>query len=109
MTMNEMKVSMYEWFFTQGLVCFKIIMDQYNMSVQTTYDGIITERQHLEVFPDAFFQYYLTKYSHVDRKEPYIRSLHIRFKEGDKVAKKNLNKELNDIKKSAMRYFKDTK
>lgn len=100
---------MDEWFFTQGLVGFKKIMDNYGLTVKTKYDGIIVERAHLEVFPDAFFQYYLTKYSHANRKEPYIRSLHKNFKEGEKSAKRDLNRELNEIKKSAMRYFKETK
>jgi len=103
-----MKVSMDEWFFTQGLVGFKKIMENYGRSVKTTYDGIVVERSHLEVFPDAFFQYYLTKYSHADREERRIRSLHKKFKEGEKSVKRDLNRELNEIKKSAMRYFTDT-
>src|SRR5690625_1341126 len=107
--MNELKVSMDEWFFTQGLVGFKKIMENYGQTVKTTYDGIVVERAHLEMFPDAFFQYYLTKYSYADRQERTVRRLHKQFKEGDNSAKRKLNRELNDIKKSAQRYFKDTK
>lgn len=99
---------MDEWFFTQGLIGYKKIMENYGQQVQTTYDGIIVERKHLEVFPDAFFQYYLTNYSHAVREERKIRRLHKRFKEGDKSAKRDLNQSLNKIKNSAMRYFKET-
>jgi|SRR5690625_792178 len=106
--MDEMEVGMDEWFFTQGLVGFKKIMENYGIQVKTTYGGIVVTREHLQNFSDAFFQYYLTKYSHADRKEPYIRYLHRKFKEGDQAAKRRLNKELNDIKISVMRYFKET-
>ena len=99
---------MDEWFFTQGLVGYKKILEHYGLTVQTAYDGLIVEREHLEKFPDAFFSYYLSKYSVAAREEPRLRGLHKRFKEGDRSAKRELNTRLNDLKNSANRYFKDT-
>lgn len=107
--MQELQIRMDEWFFTQGLVGYKKILDNYGFNVRTTYDGLIVEREHLESFPDAFFTYYLTKYSVAKREEPWLRYLHKKFKEeGDKKAKQELNKRLNKLKKSAHRYFKET-
>lgn len=107
--MKQLKVRMDEWFFTQGLVGYKKILENYGLSVQTTYDGLIVERKHLEQFPDAFFSYYLSKYSVAKREEPRLRGLHRRFKEGERAAKSELNSKLNELKRSVNRYFKETK
>lgn len=107
--MEELKVSMNEWFLTQGLVGYKKILEQYGETVKTTYDGIIIEKRHLENLPDAFFSHYLKTYSVANREERIIRGLHKRYKDGDAQAKRLLNTRLNDLKKSSHRYFKETK
>ena len=103
-----MRVRMDEWFFTQGLVGYKKILEDYGEKVQTTNDGVIVEKRHLELLPDAYFAYYLEQYSVAQREERIIRRLHKQFKEGDNSTKRNLNTRLNNIKKSSDRYFKDT-
>lgn len=109
MKMNEIRVRMDEWFFTQALVGYKNILDAYGEKVKTTYDGIIVEKQHLEKMADAFFSFYLNEYSVVHREERILRGLHKQFKEGKKGVKTPINQRLNAQKKSANRYFKDTK
>lgn len=109
MKMNEIRVRMDEWFFTQALVGYKNILDAYGEKVKTTYDGIIVEKQHLEKMADAFFSFYLNEYSVAHREERILRGLHKQFKEGKKGVKTPINQRLNAQKKSANRYFKDTK
>ena len=106
--MDSIRVRMNEWFFTQGLVGLKKIFEKYGEEVQTTEDGIIIERKHLDLITDAFFHYYLDEYSVARRDEKKLRILHKKFKEGDQTAKKDLNSELNDIKKKVAKYFSDT-
>src|SRR5699024_10857531 len=77
--------------------------------VKTTYDGIMEEKQHLEKKADAFFSFYLNEYSGAPREERILRGLHKQFKEGKKGVKTPINQRLNAQKKSANRYFKDTK
>src|SRR5690625_3421829 len=101
-------VRMNEWFFTQALVGYKIILENYGEKVETTHDGIFVERRHLEVLPEAFFSYYLDEYSVAKREERRLRPLHKRFKDGDKSVKREINTNLNKIKNSSNRYFKET-
>jgi len=106
--MEDLTIRMDEWFFTQGLIGYKKILENYGEKVRTTYDGIIVERRHLEKFADAFFHYYLTQYSVADREERYWRSLHHKFKNGESSAKSELNQSVNKRKKDVEKYFKDT-
>src|SRR5690625_4199148 len=106
--MEQLHVRMNELLLTQGMVGYKKILENYGEVVETTHDGILVEKQHLEVIPEAFFQYYLKKYSVAKREEQSIRSLHKQFKDGNSQAKRTLNTKLNDLKKSAHRYFKET-
>lgn len=106
--MEQLTVRMNEWFFTQGLVGYKKILEDFGEKVKTTYDGIIIEKKHLIKLPEAYFSYYLKNYSAAERNERKIRRLHNLFVNGEKTAKTELNKELNELKKSIHRYFKDT-
>jgi len=108
MIMQQMRVRMDEWFFTQAIVGFKKILEDYGEKVQTKHDGIIVEKRHLEVLPDAYFTYYLEQYSVAQREERYVRARHKRFREGDRNAKRELNSRINETKKSTDRYFKET-
>lgn len=99
---------MNEWFFTQALVGYKIILENYGEKVETIHDGIFIERRHLDVLPEAFFSYYLDEYSVAKREERRLRPLHKRFKDGDKSVKREINTNLNKIKNSSNRYFKET-
>lgn len=106
--MDQVTVRMGEWFFTQSLIGFKKILENYGETVKTTHDGIIVEKRHLEVLTDAFFDYYLKQYSVARREKKAIRMLHKKFKEGDKTVKSDLNKRLNDTKKKVEKYFSET-
>lgn len=106
--MEQVTVRMNEWHFNQGLVGFKKILEHYGERVKTTSDGIIVERKHLELLPEAFFDYYLKQYSVAAREERIVRMYHTRFKEGDRTIKTPLNQRLNDTKKKVERYYKDT-
>lgn len=106
--MEQITVRMNEWFFTQGLVGYKKILEDFGEKVKTTYDGIIIEKKHLIKLPEAYFSYYLKNYSAAERNERKIRRLHKLFVNGEKTAKTELNKELNELKKSIHRYFKET-
>src|SRR5690625_2872604 len=99
--MQQLHVRMNELLLTQGMVGYKKIMENYGEVVKTTHDGIVVEKQHLEIIPEAFFQYYLKKYSVAEREESLIRGLHKRFKDGNAQAKRTLNTKLNDLKRSA--------
>src|SRR5699024_2501589 len=90
-------------------VGYKNILDAYGEQVKTSYDGIIVEKQHLEKMADAFFSFYLTEYSVAPREERILRGLHKQSKEAKKGVKTPINQRLNAQKKSANRYFKDTK
>lgn len=107
--MEEIVVRMNEWFFTQGLVGYKKILEKYGEKVQTTNDGIIFERKHLDYITEAFFQYYFHEYSVARREEKKVRRLHKQFKDGDKQAKNELNKTLNETKNKVKKYYSDTK
>ena len=106
--MEQLSVGMGEWFFTQGLIGYKTILENYGVKVKTTYDGIIVEKQHLEIMADAFFDYYLKVYSVASREERYLRRLHHQFKNGETTVKKDLNQRINETKKKVEKYFSDT-
>lgn len=106
--MIEMRVRQNEWFFAQGLVGYKNVLEEFVETVKTTYDGIIVEKEHLEILPEALFSYYLKNYSSANRNEGKLRRLHKQFREGEKSAKNEINRELNELKKSILRYFKET-
>lgn len=108
MTVEQIRVRMDEWFFNQGIVGYKKILEHYGEKVQTTHDGIIVERRHLEILADAFFTYYLKTYSVAKREKKIVRALHSRFKKGEGAAKRLLNTRLNNTKKSSDRYFKES-
>lgn len=108
MTVEQLRVRMDEWFFTQGLVGYKKILEHYGEKVQTTHDGIIVEWRHLEILADAFFTYYLKTYSVAKREKKIVLALHNRFKKGEGAAKRLLNTRLNNTKKSSDRYFKES-
>jgi|SRR5690625_2258100 len=107
--MNELRVEMGEWFLTQGLVGYKTILEEYGEKIETTYNGLIVEERHLKILVEAFFSYYLDKYSVARREERVLLGLHKRFRDGDTTIKTTINTRLNDLKKSAHRYFKETK
>ena len=104
-----MTVRMGEWFFTQALAGYKKILESYGVKVETVPDGIIVEKRHLELLPEAFFAYYLKQYSVASREERIIRGLHKKWKEGDSSVKTELNRRINDIKKKTEKYFSKTK
>lgn len=104
-----MTVRMGEWFFTQALAGYKKILESHGVKVETVPDGIIIEKRHLELLPEAFFAYYLKQYSVASREERIIRGLHKKWKEGDSSAKTELNRRINDIKKKTEKYFSKTK
>lgn len=106
--MEQLPVRMGEWFFTQGLIGYKKILENYGVKVQTTHDGIIVEKRHLEIMADAFFDYYLKVYSVAAREERHLRRLHSQFKNGETSAKKDLNQRINETKKKVEKYFLDT-
>lgn len=106
--MSQFVVRMNEWFFTQGLVGYKKILENYGEQVRTTEDGIIIEKKHLEQITDAFFHYYFKKYSVAEREEKKIRRLHKQFKNGDKGTKKEINTNLNEIKNKVKRDFSNS-
>lgn len=106
--MEEIRVRLNEWFLTQALVGYKNILEEFGEKVRTTYDGIIIEKKHLDIIPDAYFSYYLKHYSVAARNERKLRRLHKQFVDGENSVKKDINRELNDIKKSIHRYFSDT-
>ncbi|OUM91837.1 Cas8a1 family CRISPR/Cas system-associated protein [Parageobacillus thermoglucosidasius] len=107
--MEKMTVRMGEWFFTQALAGYKKILESYGVKVETVPDGIIVEKRHLELLPEAFFAYYLKQYSVASREERIIRGLHKKWKEGDSSVKTELNRRINDIKKKTEKYFSKTK
>lgn len=104
-----MTVRMGEWFFTQALAGYKKILESHGVKVETVSDGIIIEKRHLELLPEAFFAYYLKQYSVASREERIIRGLHKKWKEGDSSVKSELNGRINDIKKKTEKYFSKTK
>lgn len=106
--MDKLLVRMDEWFFTQGLIGYKAILENYGERVETTPEGIIVEKKHLEILADAYFSYYLNEYSVAEREERILRRLHKQFKEGESSVKRDLNTRLNNTKNSINRYFKDT-
>lgn len=106
--MEHMTVRMNEWFFTQALVGYKKILETYGETVQTTHDGIIIEKRHLEMMDDAFFSYYLEQYSVASREERALQRMHRQFKDGDVSIKNELNKRLKDTADKVKNYFKNT-
>lgn len=106
--MEEIRVRQNEWFLAQGLVGYKNVLEEFGEKVRTTYDGIIIEKKHLEILSEAFFSYYFQQYSVAARNERKLRRLHKQFADGDNSTKKELNRELNELKKSIHRYFSET-
>lgn len=107
--MEQITVQMDEWFFTQGLIGYKKILENYGEKVKTTHDGLIIERKHIELLTEAFFDFYFKQYSVANRDKKTLRLLHKKFKEGDKKAKTDINKILNDTKKKVEKYFSGAK
>ncbi|MCJ7843507.1 hypothetical protein MUB24_22050 [Lederbergia sp. NSJ-179] len=105
--MDQMKVSMGDWALTQGMVGFKRILNHYNVNVETTIDGIVVTRDHLKVLPEAFFSFFLKKYSVAKGHERRLRSWHSKWKKGEKKYKKELNARLKDIESKVGKYFKN--
>lgn len=99
---------MDEWFFTQSLVGYKKILEDYGEKVEITNDGIVVEKHHLEMMADAFFTYYLKNYSVAAREERLIMMNHNKFKNGDQSAKTELNRRINESKKKVARDFNET-
>ncbi|MFD1361710.1 hypothetical protein [Lentibacillus salinarum] len=105
--MDRMEVSMNEWALTQGMVGYKRILESYGVNVPTTHDGFTITKEQLEVLPDAFFDYFLKKYSVANRHEQVLKSWHSRWKNGEEKYKSNLNKRLKDIETKVDKYFKE--
>lgn len=105
--MNQIEVGMNEWMLTQGLVGYKRIMEFYGETIQTTQDGLVVEKQHLQQLPDALFSYFINKYSVAKREEKVLRSYHSKWKSGDKSYKPSLNKRLKVIETKVGKYFKE--
>lgn len=106
--MEQVTVRMNEWFFTQALVGYKKILEDYGEKVKTTHDGVIIEKRHLEIMTDAFFDYYLKQYSVAAREARILGLLHSKFKKGEATVKSELNRRINDTKKKVEKYFKET-
>ncbi|SFA87700.1 CRISPR-associated protein Cst1 [Lentibacillus halodurans] len=107
--MNEVDVSMNEWSLTQGMVGYKRIMESYGVNVPITDDGINIKKEQLKILPDAFFYYFLEKYSVAKRHEKVLRSWHNHWKNGGKKYKSELNKRLKEIDTKIGKYFKEHK
>jgi CRISPR-associated protein Cst1 len=105
--LNQIEVSMGEWMLTQGMVGYKRILEHVGEKVKTTPVGIIVEKHHLLMFADAFFSYFIDKYSVAKREERILRNQHYQWKNGDKSSKSQLNKKLKDIETKITKYFKN--
>ncbi|WP_171046261.1 Cas8a1 family CRISPR/Cas system-associated protein [Lentibacillus cibarius] len=106
--MEQVEVSMNEWAFTQGMVGYKRILESYGVYVPTTNDGFVVTKEQLKVLPDAFFYYFLNKYSVAKRHEKILNSWHSKWKKGNKNVKSLLNSRLKEIETKISKYFKDT-
>lgn len=67
--MDQMEVHMNEWAFTQGMVGYKKIMEKAGVDVPVTTSGIIVKKEHLELLPEAFFNFFIDKYSVAKQKD----------------------------------------
>ncbi|MFS0612767.1 hypothetical protein [Lederbergia ruris] len=105
--MNQLEVSMGDWVLTQGMVGYKRILNHYDINVETTSDGIVVTREQLEKLPEAFFSFFLEKYSVANGHERRLRSWHAKWKKGEKKYKKELNTRLKDIETKVGKYFKE--
>ncbi|MFA1821705.1 Cas8a1 family CRISPR/Cas system-associated protein [Virgibacillus oceani] len=102
-----MEISMNEWAFTQGMIGYRRILQYYDVDVPTTSDGIVVTKEHLQLLPEAYFQYFLDKYSVAKRHEALLWSWHAKWRKGDKKFKKELNSRLKDIETKVGKYFTD--
>ena len=105
--MNQVFVRMNEWALVQGMVGYKRILEHADVPIDTKEQGLIVTREALEKLPEAYFHYFLNKYSLVKRNQSVLRSWHNKWKKGDKSFKKKLNKQLKDIENRAKNYFSD--
>lgn len=98
-----------EWHLDQGLVGYKRILEHAGVTVKTTEEGIVFEEEHLDKLPNAFFSYFLTKYSVKKREEHYIMPLWQQFKSGKLDAKREIDQRLKDQFSSRVaKYFPNT-
>lgn len=105
--MNQVEVSMNEWALTQGMVGYKRILESYGVKVPTTNDGLVVTQEQLEMLPEAFFDYFLEKYSVAKRHDKVLRIWHGRWRNGEKKYKTDLNRRLKDIETKVGKYFKE--
>ncbi|WP_164668051.1 hypothetical protein [Virgibacillus doumboii] len=105
--MNKVDVSMNEWALTQGMVGYKRILESYGVNVPTTNDGLTVTKEQLKILPEAFFDYFLKKYSVAKRHEKVLGNWHSRWRKGEKKFKSDLNKRLKDIETKVGKYFKE--
>ncbi|MFC7394016.1 type I-B CRISPR-associated protein Cas8b1/Cst1 [Scopulibacillus cellulosilyticus] len=100
---------MSEWHLNQGLLGYYRILKKSGVDVQTTDDGLVFDTEHLEVLPQAMFNYYLDKYSVKAREGRIIQSYWSKFANGDKNAKKEINDRLKkQIYDKVKKYYSET-
>lgn len=106
--MDQMEVHMNEWAFTQGMVGYKKIMEKAGVDVPVTTSGIIVKKEHLELLPEAFFNFFIDKYSVAKQNKKILNIWHHKWKNGDKNAKRDLNARLRELGNRVKKYFSDT-
>lgn len=103
--MEQISVRVNEWSLTQGMVGYKRILESYGITVETDDFGIVVTKEALQKLPEAYFAYFLEKYSYARSNERTLRGLHNKWKKGDKEAKREINKKLKDIDSKIKKYF----
>lgn len=103
-----MEVHMNEWAFTQGMVGYKRILENAGIKVPITTSGIIIKKDHLELLPEAYFNFFIDKYSVARQNKRILSIWHHKWKNGDNSAKKDLNTRLRDLENRVKKYFADT-
>src|SRR5699024_3776279 len=98
---------MNEWALTQGMGGYKRILESYGVKVPTTNDGLVVTQEQLEMLPEAFFDYFLEKYSVAKRHDKVLRIWHGRWRNGEKKYKTDLNRRFKDIETKVGKYFKE--
>ncbi len=106
--MEQIEISMNDWSFNQGLVGYTRILESAGLDVSFTTNGIIVEKEHLEKLSEAYFNFFINKYSVAKQNKRILTGWHTKWKKGEKKYKKDLNARLKDIEKKVKRYFSNT-
>lgn len=107
----EIVLTRSEWHLDQGMVGYKRILEHSGEVVKVTEDGIVFEEHHLDKLPDAYFRFFLDRYSVSKREEQYISSLWKRFLKDKKTdQKKEIDQRFKDqYTTKVLKYFPDSK